>query len=129
MKWVAAIRQFLVHAQAPGAERVEVDEAGFCLATPRGEKRRIQWCDVERIIARKVDLLTFDEIRVCFDHADGSLDVNEESDGFLEFMQETVRRFPSAEGWYGKVSQPAFEACQAVLYERPKDRAESRITS
>jgi hypothetical protein len=112
----AAVRKFFSPPPKPLDGPVTFDESKFCVAPPR--PRELGWDAVERIVTYKIDLLTFDEIRVQFDFAGGSVTVTEESPGFPEFMQEVVRRFPSAANWHARVSQPAFATNRTLLFDR-----------
>ena len=81
-------------------------------------EQRMRWEKIHRIVTYKIDLLTYDEIRVQLEGSDGSvIVVTEESPGFASFMAELVHRYPSASDWHAKVSQPAFAENWTVLYE------------
>lgn len=95
------------------------DDAVFRVAAPTPAE--VDWSSIHRIVAYKIDRLTWDEIRVRLEHAEGEVVVTEESPKFTEFMEEIVRRFHSAASWHADVSQPAFELCETVLYERRSD--------
>lgn len=86
----------------------------------RPNSNQLAWSDVEKITAYKIDLLTSDEIRVQFDHSNGSIVVTEKSQGFSKLMQEVVRRFPTAKDWHAKVSQPAFSSCETTLFNKQR---------
>jgi len=80
---------------------------------------RAAWCEIQWIVGYKIDMFSWDEIRIEFELRDGMLVVvTEESTGFPEFMEEVERRFPSALGWHGKIAQPAYAESRTVLYER-----------
>lgn len=82
------------------------DDDGFGITSI--DASRMCWDDVERIVAYKTDCITVDEICVRFDWAHGALVVTEEAEGFREFMQQVVLRFPTASNWFPLVSQPPF---------------------
>jgi len=97
---------------------VSFDENGFWRPGPNAFT--VGWADVRRITGYKIDMFTWDEIRMNFDVATGmTVVVTEESPGFTEFMEEVERRFSSVNGWHSKISQPAFAPCTTVLYESP----------
>ena len=97
---------------------VTFDETGFGRPGPDGFTAA--WSDVRRITGYKIDMLTWDEIRMDFYLAiDLTVIVTEESPGFADFMREVEHRFPSVSGWHSKVSQPVFAPCTTVLYEAP----------
>ena len=79
---------------------------------------RAAWSEIQRIVGYKIDMFSWDEIRIEFELRDGMLVVvTEESVGFPEFMQEVERRFPSSLGWHGKIAKPAYAESRTVLYE------------
>ena len=101
--------------------RVEFDEQEIRVH-PSTEKR-IRWQEIDRIVTYKVDLLTWDEIRVQFESSTGSaIVVTEESPGFSDFMHEVARRYPSAQDWHAKVSQPPFAESWTVLFDSNEQR-------
>jgi hypothetical protein len=76
------------------------------------------WSDIRRIIGYKIDMFSWDEIRMDFELVGGTVVVvTEESAGFGDLMKEVERRFPSVVGWYAKVSQPPFAECRTVLHD------------
>jgi hypothetical protein len=113
---LSIFRMLFASHQGPTLPPVAFDASGFRLGTDE-----LAWSNVLTIVAYKVDLFTVDEINVEFTHANGVLVVTEENPGFAEFMDEVVNRFPTALGWYSKVSQPAFATCTTVLYEKAAD--------
>jgi hypothetical protein len=100
---------------------VEFDDVEIRVHPPT--EKRIRWDEIDRIVTYKIDLLTYDEIRVQFESSDGHvIVVTEESPGFGDFMQEVVRRYPSTEEWHAKVSQPPFAECWTVLFDNNQQR-------
>jgi hypothetical protein len=84
---------------------------------------KVEWCMVRRITGYKMDLLTWDEIRMEFALANwSSVVVTEESPGFPQFMQEVERRFPAVADWHGRISQPPFAPRTTVLFEAIDER-------
>jgi hypothetical protein len=82
------------------------------------EAFRALWSDVRRITGYKIDMFSWDEIRMDFELVGGRIVVvTEESAGFGDLMKEVERRFPSVVGWHAKVSQPPFAECRTVLHE------------
>ncbi len=115
MRLISIIKNALSSSAASRDGQVTFDEHSFRVASPNS--RELAWSHIQRITAWKIDLLTHDEIRVQFEHHDGVVIVTEESPGFGDFMTEVVRRFPTAEGWHPKLSQPAFATAETVLHE------------
>lgn len=113
---VSAVKKAMSSSAKPLDGPVTFDELAFGVALPK--PRGLDWSSIEKIIIYKVDLLTYDEIRVQFEHQEGAVVITEESPGFGDLMKEAVRRFPVTADWHVKVSQPAFATCEIVLYER-----------
>ena len=102
-------------APAGPAPDLDLMDDGFALGT-----RAVRWSSVTRITTYKIDLVTIDCICLWFE-LDGAppLEVTEESNGFNDFMDELIARFPTVPAdWYATVMQPPFERNEAVLYER-----------
>jgi hypothetical protein len=75
------------------------------------------WADVTEIRAYKIDLLTFDEIRLVFESgAENWVEISEEQPGFSEVASAMVIRFPSTYDWRSRIAQPAFATNETVLY-------------
>ena len=82
----------------------------------------MSWDDIQRITAYKIDMFSWDEVRMEFKTREKAVVITEESPGFVQFMAEVVRRFPSTSEWHSKVSQPAFDPCPTTLFERQDPR-------
>lgn len=98
-----------------------VDFSQEFFSRPGSDGFTARWADVRQIIGYKVDLFSWDEIRLDFHLSTGlTVVITEESPGFDAFMNEVQRRFPSLEGWHAKLSQPPFAASRAILYAEPE---------
>lgn len=96
-----------------------VTETGFEYGNPSIGVTRVSWEQIVRIEAYKLDLLTWDEVRMRFTLADGSLvEVSEEQPGFPEFEHVLAAQFPTTSNWRDYVIQPAFARNETVLFVR-----------
>ena len=121
MEIFSRLKSAFSRAPKPLDGRVEFDEQEIRVHPPT--EKRIGWQEIDRIVTYKVDLLTWDEIRVQFESSTGSaIVVSEESPGFAEFMLEVVRRYPSTQDWHAKVSQPRFAESWTVLFDINEQR-------
>jgi hypothetical protein len=93
----------------------------------------VNWDDVTRIQAYKLDLLTTDCICLLFELGASRtpVQVSEEWPGFQELFGSLAARFPEIpESWYVDIMTPAFEAKRTVLFEAAGDhRTPSSNTS
>lgn len=105
--------------------RLDSDSSGFTLSPPKGESIHVRWDEVREIRTYKIDLLSYDEICLCFEVAGtgttegGTLwiEVTESDQGFRLLTDHMERRFPAIPSdWYSEVMFPAFATCEAVLY-------------
>ena len=118
---LARLKKAFSRTHQPLDGAVEFDEQEIHVQPPT--EKRITWAQIDRIVTYKIDLLTYDEIRVQFENRNGdAIVVTEESPGFVALMHEVVRRFPSAQDWHAQVSQPPFVECWTVLYETDPER-------
>jgi hypothetical protein len=75
------------------------------------------WNGITEIRAYKIDLLTFDELRLVFESgADNWVEVSEQQPGFSDVEGAMVARFPSTAEWRSRILQPAFATNETVLY-------------
>lgn len=103
------------------ASAILVDENGFSL--PGTEGKQILWSSVWRIRALKLDLMTWDEVVLCFE-TDGVpeyVEVSEEEPRFEEFRVFVEKRFSFRDGWWAAVLQLPFARNEEVLYVRAND--------
>jgi hypothetical protein len=116
MGFLSRFRMLFAPHQARAALPIAFNADSFRIGSD--DCNELAWDKVLKIVTYKIDLFAVDEIQVEFIHADGGLVVTEESPGFPAFMDEMVRRFPTASDWHEKVSQPPFAASKTVLYEK-----------
>jgi hypothetical protein len=100
---------------AESAPDVGLTDEGFTFGA-----RAFRWSSVMRIRTYKLDFETIDCVclRLELDAAP-PLEVTEESNGFNDFMDAMLERFPSIDAdWYATVMTPAFERNEALLFEK-----------
>lgn len=103
------------------ASAILVDENGFSL--PGTEGKHILLSSVWRIRVFKRDLMTSDEVVLCFE-TDGVpeyVEVSEEEPRFDEFRVVVEKRFSFTDGWWNAVLEPPFARNEEVLYVRTHD--------
>jgi hypothetical protein len=100
---------------AEPAPDVEFTDQGFSFGA-----REVRWSSVVRVRTYKLDFETIDCVCLAFE-LDGSppVEVTEESNGFNDFMDAMLERFPAIDAdWYATVMTPAFERNETILFER-----------
>jgi hypothetical protein len=98
----------------PAAD-VGLTDQGFVLGA-----RTIAWADIERIRTYKLDFDTIDCVCLSFELGAGdAVEVTEESNGFNDFTDEMLERFPAIDrDWYTTVMTPAFQRNEAILFDK-----------
>ncbi len=110
------ILSFVSWPRASRDGAIEFDRHEVRILPP--SEQRMRWDHVHRIVAYKIDLLTYDEIRIRLESADErAVVVSEESPGFDAFMDELVLRYPMASDWHAKVSQPPFAESRTIIFD------------
>jgi hypothetical protein len=105
---------------SPPIARYIVVEAG--VAVCRGDQPEevlFYWDEIEAIETYKVDLFTFDDIRLRFRIGPAAHELSEEIAGFVDVMSAMQNQFPSiAPDWHLTVMFPAFATNHRVLWVR-----------
>jgi hypothetical protein len=97
-------------------------EDGFAL---RGAtKVFVSFADVRAIRAQKIDLFSFDEIRVTFERKkEESVEISEESSGYDELMQSVCSRFAGSDRqWFSKLAHPAFASRPTTIWKEEQNQ-------
>jgi hypothetical protein len=93
-------------------------DAGFTIGLKDGTYA-IQWDEIEKITAYKIDLISFDEICLHVDHKDGRFTVSEDTPGWHLFIEKTKLIFPGIDKeWDIKIAYPSFATNLTVIYEK-----------
>jgi len=80
---------------------------------------QVGWDDIQEIVTFKLDLLTYDDIRLAFRVDDLWVELSEDAEGWSTLSSALARRFPTIPtDWYKTVIFPPFATCYRVLYER-----------
>ena len=85
------------------------------------EQLRLQWTDVNGVVAYKRDLFAYDEICLGFSSPDGGVEVNEQMQGWntlIEALPAYLAGVPSPDQWWEKVAQPTFATNFTTLFPR-----------
>ena len=97
---------------------IELTPNGF-VVTGQENGFTIAWSDVTEIFAFKIDLFSYDAIRLGFaaSEDDTFYEVDESWPGYEALVSGIKRRFKVDEGWWKKVAFPAFEECRTTLWK------------
>ncbi|TLD72543.1 hypothetical protein FEM03_00245 [Phragmitibacter flavus] len=94
-------------------------------------EQRFRWSDVSRVVAYKIDLFSFDQVRISFYTESGKpFDVSEDDDGFRSVMTaaETVlARFPNLDAWKPSVVAEPFARSKTVLWPPPSKQEAEQV--
>jgi hypothetical protein len=106
------------HARAP---HVETNERGFRVLDDQGLEARALWNEVTKIVAFKIDLWAYDEVRLLIwaERLDAPIEISEEWEGHRDLCKTMEQILPDVLGdWWKRVWFPAFEPCETLLYQR-----------
>lgn len=99
-----------------------LDNDGFAIVTPDGERHRVRWRDVTRVATYKLDLFAVDSIVLAFETSERPglvLEVREEYAGFRDLFSPLASELGVDTEWYRTVMLPPFAMNYRVLFERP----------
>lgn len=101
---------------------ISVDDAGVSEVSPTGKTmQHVRWDEVEEIAAWKVDLYSYDVIRIGVRPTElrGSLTFDEEQDAWETFLNMLNQRFTlQPPDWWSAVAFPAFQQNLTILWRR-----------
>jgi hypothetical protein len=102
-------------------------ESGGC------RSEALEWSDVRRVTAFKLDLIGSDEVCLRFDSALGvAREFSESEPGWSELLLALPHRLPGVphpDQWHEDVAWPAFATNETVLFERPRQAADPRLSA
>jgi hypothetical protein len=83
---------------------------------------RMRWNDISEIVAFKLDLGTYDTIRLGVSSAvdEHYIELDEEWSGFPQFVTEIERRFSFSHDWWSRVTLPPFATNLVTLWSKPE---------
>ncbi|HEY4107679.1 hypothetical protein [Puia sp.] len=100
------------------AGKFTYQEEGFTYAFADGPEF-VRWAEIRRIVAYKVDRLTYDDICLDIFWRDWKFTITEDTAGWDRLIAQLRIAFPNIpDDWYGKVGLPAFATNSMVLFER-----------
>lgn len=81
----------------------------------------VKWCEIEKIVAFKKDLLTYDQICLEIYSNKKQFYCSEDFDGWNDFVKELNNQLPRLDkNWIRKVSQPPFEKSRTTIFSKEK---------
>ena len=100
---------------------IEVTPDGFSVLHRGKEVANVSWSSVKEIFAFKLDLGTYDTIRIGLRVADDGTyyDVDEDWLGYRALVAELERRFEIGDDWWSEVAFPAFATNRVTLWGQP----------
>lgn len=99
----------------------EYNDLGFNLLV-EGKQIDINWNEINKLTAYKLDLLTTDEICLFVQAENGKqFQITESTKGWFQFTKKVKEKFPNiSENWEVEIANPAFERKETELYDRNK---------
>jgi hypothetical protein len=95
---------------------------GFEIALKEGSVK-LNWDDIDELVAYKADMYTFDEIRMDIVYGGMAITITEETPGWHQFVLKTKKVFPSIlQDWDSKIIYPPF-ATNLTELSKKKDHA------
>lgn len=91
---------------------------GFSIQTNK-EQHSLNWSEIEKITAYKVDRFTVDEVQLSIETKDAVVLVSEEMENWMSFVEAMSIQLPELESdWLVKVTLPAFERNERVIMNK-----------
>lgn len=115
-RWRSAVhgaRRGTIHVSPDGITATVFQYDGSARTTS------LDWKEVNGVVAYKRDLINVDLIRIGFATANGTLEIDEEMEGWNELVDTLPARLPgtrSRADWWDEVAHPAFAANPTVLF-------------
>jgi hypothetical protein len=104
---------------------IRCDESGFAITGADSVSSvgatSLRWNDVKTVLAYKRDLYATDPICLGFISPDGTIEVDEEMQGWsqlVEKLHSLLPGTPPASDWWERVAKPPFASCVTKLFER-----------
>lgn len=104
-----------------GFGNFKFDDIGFKVISLESEEY-VEWDKIDKLIAFKIDLLTFDEIRLQIHlESERIIEFGEEIPGWSEFVLRLRNQFVEIDSsWETNISKPAFERKETIIYKKLK---------
>lgn len=102
---------------------IRCDEIGFAITQTRAASpvASLKWNTVKTILAYKRDVYVCDLICLGFTTSDGTIEVNEEMQGWSQLVEKLPNVLPGTppfSDWWERVAQPPFAPCVRTLFQR-----------
>jgi len=105
--------------------QIRCDENGFAVtagdSVPAATTASLKWNEVRTVLAYKRDLYATDLICIGFTSPEGTIEVDEEMQGWSQFVEWLPRLLPGTpplSDWWERVAKPPFSPCVTKLFER-----------
>ena len=101
---------------------IRCDESGFAVIV--GDSvgaAALKWNEVKSVLAYKRDLYATDLICLGFISPDGTIEVDEEMQGWAQLVERLPSLLPGTpplSDWWERVAKPPFVPCLTELFER-----------
>jgi hypothetical protein len=85
------------------------------------ESMRMQWNEIDKVVAYKRDLFAFDLICLALADKNRSIELAEDMEGwdeFLDALSAHLPDMPATSAWRNKVAPPPFATNQMILFSR-----------
>ena len=104
---------------------IRCDESGFTVTVAGSVSSvaatSLKWNGVKTVLAYKRDLYATDLICLVFTSPDGTIEVNEEMQGWSQLVERLPSLSPGTpplSEWWERVAKPPFVTCVTTLFER-----------
>jgi hypothetical protein len=104
--------------------RILLNAEGFSVVGQEGDSHHIEWASLKEIFAFKLDLWSFDTIRLGFRVSDDGTywEVDENWPGYRDLLEEIERRLEIVDpDWWQQVAFPAFSTNRTTLWGESPD--------
>jgi len=104
---------------------IRCDESGFAVTDADSVSSvgatSLRWNDVKTVLAYKRDLYATDLICLGFTSPDGTIEGDEEMQGWSQLLEKLPSLLPGTppmSDWWERVAKPPFASCVTKLFER-----------
>jgi hypothetical protein len=102
---------------------IDCNETGLAVITSDRTQTNasLEWGEVDAVLAYKRDLYALDLICLGFVTSNGTIEVNEEMEGWsllVEQLPSLLPGIPPLMGWWERVAKPPFAPSVTTLYKR-----------
>lgn len=101
--------------------RCDDDGLSVIAGGPSQPHALLKWQEVTTVLACKRDVYAFDLICLAFSFSAGTIEVDEQMEGWSQLVEALPSHLPGALkflDWYERVVQPPFATCATTVFER-----------